>query len=110
MALMDVLEWTDVTGTEIVHRWPEYGQADIRLGSQLTVRESQTAVFFRDGKALDVFRPGRHTLTTNNIPLLGTLVNLPFGGQTPFQAEVYFVNMKTFTGMKWGTPTPIVFR
>lgn len=110
MALIDVIEWTDVTGAEIVHRWPEYGQADIRLGSQLTVRESQTAVFFRDGKALDVFRPGRHTLTTNNIPLLGTLINLPFGGQTPFQAEVYFVNMKTFTGMKWGTPTPIVFR
>ena len=110
MALIDVVEWRDMTGEEIVHRWPEDGPGDIKLGSQLTVRESQVAVFFRDGKALDVFQPGRHTLETNNIPLLGALVNLPFGGRTPFQAEVYFVNLKILTNMKWGTPTPIIFR
>jgi len=110
MALMDVIEWRDTSGDELVHRWPENGPGTIRWGAQLTVRESQAAVFFRDGKALDVFGPGRHTLETANIPLLGALINLPFGGRTPFQAEVYFVNLKTFTGLKWGTPTPVIFR
>ncbi|MFW6156868.1 MAG: SPFH domain-containing protein, partial [Armatimonadota bacterium] len=86
---IDVIEWTDQTGDQIVHRWPQYGQADISLGAQLTVRESQAAVFFRDGKALDTFGPGRHTLTTANLPLLERIINIPFGGRTPFQAEVY---------------------
>ena len=107
---LQVIEWRDETGTEIVHRWPEFGSGDIRLGAQLVVRESQTAVFFRDGRALDVFGPGRHTLTTLNLPLLGRLVNLAFGGETPFQAEVYFVNMRTFTQLRWGTVTPVIFR
>ncbi|MFO8079241.1 MAG: SPFH domain-containing protein [Armatimonadota bacterium] len=107
---IDVIEWTDQTGDQIVHRWPQYGQADISMGAQLTVRESQAAVFFRDGKALDTFGPGRHTLTTGNLPLLERIINIPFGGKTPFQAEVYFVNMRTFTNLKWGTPTPVVFR
>lgn len=110
MALLDVIEWQDVSGDEIVHRWPAYGPGTIKFGAQLTVRESQAAVFFRDGKALDVLGPGRHTLETANIPLLERLINLPFGGETPFQAEVYFVNMRTLTGLKWGTPSPIVFR
>ncbi len=107
---LQVIEWRDVTGQEIVHRWPAYGSGEIRLGAQLVVRESQAAVFFRDGKALDVFGPGRHTLTTLNLPLLGQLVNLAFGGQTPFQAEVYFVNMRTFTNLRWGTVSPVIFR
>lgn len=107
---IDVVEWTDVSGDEIVHRWPQYGQADISMGAQLTVRESQAAVFFRDGKALDTFGPGRYTLTTANLPLLDRIINIPFGGKTPFQAEVYFVNMRTFTNLKWGTPVPVVFR
>jgi membrane protease subunit (stomatin/prohibitin family) len=110
MAAIDVIEWRDMTGNEIVHRWPRYGSGDVTLGAQLTVRESQQAVFFRDGKALDTFKVGRHTLTTANIPLLQRLINIPFGGDTPFQAEVYFVNMKTFTDLKWGTASPIVFR
>ena len=107
---IDVVEWTDQTGDEIVHRWPQYGQADISLGAQLTVRESQAAVFFRDGKGLDTFGPGRHTLTSANLPLLERIINIPFGGKTPFQAEVYFVNMRTFTNLKWGTPVPVIFR
>jgi len=74
------------------------------------VRESQNAVFFRDGQSLDVLGPGRHTLTSLNLPLLQSIIALPFGGETPFQCEVYFVNMRTFTSMRWGTPTPIVFR
>ena len=109
MALLDAIEWRDTTGDELVYRWPPYGSGNVKLGAQLTVRESQAAIFFRDGKALDVFGPGRHTLTSANLPLIGGLVNLAFGGKTPFQAEVYFVNMKIFTNMKWGTPTPIIF-
>lgn len=107
---LQVIEWRDETGMEMVHRWPATGSGEVRLGAQLVVRESQAAVFFRDGKALDVFGPGRHTLTTLNLPILGTLLNLAFGGETPFQAEVYFVNMRTYTNMKWGTTEPVVFR
>lgn len=110
MELTNVIEWREVDGDTIVQRWPAEGPGTVKLGAQLTVRESQAAVFFRDGKALDVFGPGRHTLTTANLPVLGTLINLPFGGQTPFQAEVYFVNQRTFTEFKWGTPQPILFR
>ena len=110
MAAMDVIEWRDASGKEIVRRWPEFGAGNIRLGSQLTVRESQEAIFFRDGKALDVFKAGRHTLTSANLPLIGRLINLPFGGKAPFQAEVYFVNMRTFTNLKWGTASPVIFR
>jgi len=110
MPAIDVVQWTDFTGDEIVHRWPPYGPGNIHLGSQLTVRESQAAVLFRDGKALDVFGPGRYTLETANLPLLDRLINIPFGGETPFQAEVYFVNMRTFTNLKWGTPVPVIFR
>ncbi|MGC8827193.1 MAG: SPFH domain-containing protein [Anaerolineae bacterium] len=108
--IFDVIEYFDPTGQEIVHRIPERGSGDFRLGSQLIVRESQAAVFFRDGKALDVFGPGRHTLTTANIPLLVKLIGAPFGGETPFKAEVYFVNMREFLDMKWGTKEAITLR
>lgn len=108
MAVLDVIDYTDSTGTEIVHRVPENGQADIKVGAQLIVRESQCAVFYRDGKALDVFGPGRHTLTTNNVPLLTDfLKRFTTDQKTPFNAEVYFVNQKIFTDLKWGTPQPI---
>ncbi len=108
--VFDVIEYLDPSGREIVHRIPEQGSGDFRLGSQLIVRESQAAVFFRDGKALDAFGPGRHTLSTNNIPLLVKLISIPFGGETPFKAEVYFVNLKEFLDQKWGTPEPIPLR
>jgi membrane protease subunit (stomatin/prohibitin family) len=108
--IFDVIEYLDPSGREIVHRIPEQGSGDFRLGSQLIVRESQAAVFFRDGKALDTFSAGRHTISTNNIPLLTNLISIPFGGQTPFKAEVYFVNLKEFIDLKWGTPEPIALR
>lgn len=109
--VIDVIEFNDQTGREIVHREPPAGDpADVRLGSQLIVRESQTAVFFRDGKALDVFGPGRHTLTTANLPILSGIIGLFTNNRTPFPADVFFVNMKQFLDQKWGTPEPIAFR
>ncbi len=110
MAILDVIEFLDPTGQQIVHRVPEGGSGEFRLGSQLVVRESQVAVFFRDGKALDVFGPGRHTLSTANIPLLANLISIPFGGTSPFRAEVIFVNMADLIDMKWGTMEPVTFR
>ncbi len=110
MAILDVVEFLDPTGRQIVHRVPEGGSGEFRLGSQLVVRESQAAVFFRDGKALDVFGPGRHTLSTMNIPLLANLISLPFGGKSPFRAEVIFVNLADLLDMKWGTMEPVTFR
>jgi membrane protease subunit (stomatin/prohibitin family) len=110
MALLEVIEFLDESGKEIVHRIPEQGSGEIRLGSQLVVRESQTAVFFRDGKSLDVLGAGRHTLTTANIPILVGLIKLPFGDKSPFRAEVVFVNMRDFVDLKWGTPQMLPFR
>ena len=108
--IIDVVEFLDNTGREIVHREPPDGPGDFRLGSQVIVRESQNAVFFRDGKSLDVFGPGRHTITTANIPILASLIGLATMGKSPFPAEVVFVNLKEFLDMKWGTPEPITFR
>jgi membrane protease subunit (stomatin/prohibitin family) len=108
--IFDVVEFFDETGRQMVHRLPEHGSGDFRLGSQLIVRESQAAVFFRDGKALDTFGPGRHTISTANIPLLTGLIGIPFSGETPFKAEVYFVNLREFLEQKWGTPEAITLR
>ncbi|HEV2128314.1 MAG TPA: SPFH domain-containing protein [Thermomicrobiales bacterium] len=110
MAIIDLIEHPNEASNELVYRVPEGGSGEFRLGSQLVVRESQRAVFFRDGKALDVFRPGRHTISTNNVPLLAGLIGLPFGGDSPFRAEVYFVSVREFTDMKWGSQQPLVYR
>lgn len=108
--IIDVVEFLDETGREIIHREPEDGPGDFRLGSQVIVRESQAAVFFRDGRALDVFGPGRHTLQTYNLPILSGLIGLATSGKTPFPAEVVFVNLRQFVDQKWGTPEPITLR
>jgi membrane protease subunit (stomatin/prohibitin family) len=110
MAILDLIQHPNEYPDEIVHRVPESGAGEFRLGSQVVVREAQQAVFVRDGKALDVFGPGRHTISTNNIPLLTALIGLPFGGDSPFTAEVYFVAMRDFLDLKWGTPQPVSFR
>ncbi len=106
--IFDVVEHPHEMKDELVHRIPDSGSGDFRIGSQVIVRESQAAVFFRDGKALDVFGAGRHTIATANIPLLVNLVGKAFGDRTPFTAEVYFVAMREFLDQKWGTPQPIV--
>jgi membrane protease subunit (stomatin/prohibitin family) len=110
MALMDLIEFVDEQGAEMAHRIPEQGSGEFKVGSQLIVRESQWAVFFRDGKAYDVFGPGRHTLATQNIPLLTAVITTPLFGDTPFRSEAYFVSQRTFTDLKWGTTEPILFR
>ena len=108
--IFDVVEYPKEMKDEIVHRFPETGVADLRIGSQVIVREAQNVVFMRDGRALDVFGPGRHTITTANIPLLTGLIGKAFGDRTPFTAEVFFVSMREFADRKWGTPQPIIVR
>ena len=108
--IFDGVEYPNEMMEEIVHRFPETGVADLRFGSQVIVRESQAAVFFRDGRALDVLGPGRHTLSTANLPLLTDLLGKLFGDRTPFTAEIYFVSMREFADRKWGTPQPIIVR
>lgn len=108
---MDVIEFLDNSGVTLVKRMPENGTLEIKWGSQLTVRESQEAVFFRDGKALDVFGPGRHILKTQNIPVIGKWVtSFGYGEDSPFRAEVVFVGKQLFPNLKWGTKEPILFR
>ncbi len=107
---MEVIEWLDQTGTEIVNRYPEKGSAEIKFGAQLVVRENQAAIFFRDGKGLDILGPGRHTLSTKNLPILTKVLSLPWGFKSPFRAEVYFVSLKIFTNMRWGTKDPVAFK
>jgi excisionase family DNA binding protein len=108
--IFDVVEYASEMNDEIVHRFPEVGVADLRIGSQIIVRESQQVVFFRDGKALDTFGPGRHTIITANIPKLIDFVGKAFNDRTPFTAEVYYVSMREFADRKWGTPQPIIVR
>ncbi|HSO19707.1 MAG TPA: SPFH domain-containing protein [Desulfosarcina sp.] len=107
---LEVLEWFDDTGKELVHRLPQQGSGEIKYGAQLTIRENQAGVFFYQGKALGVFGPGRHTLKTGNIPLLTKLISIPWGMTSPLRAEVYIVNMKVFPNLKWGTRDPVAFR
>jgi excisionase family DNA binding protein len=105
--IFDVIEYPNEMRDELVHRFPESGSGDFRIGSQLIVRESQEAVFFRDGNALDVLGPGRHTIATANIPKVVDFIGKVFGDRTPFTAEVYYVSKREFLDRKWGTPQPI---
>jgi membrane protease subunit (stomatin/prohibitin family) len=107
---LEVIEWLDPTGKHLVQRIPEKGSGEIKLGAQLTVRESQAAIFFYKGKAYDAFGPGRHTLVTANIPVLTKILSIPWAMKSPLRAEVYFVNMRVFPNLKWGTKDPVAFK
>jgi membrane protease subunit (stomatin/prohibitin family) len=110
LIFLEVIEWFDQTGRELVHRIPEGGSGEIKLGAQLTVRESQAAVMFYQGKAFDAFGPGRHTLVTGNIPILTKLLSAPWGMKSPLRAEVYFISLKDFANLTWGTRDPVAFK
>jgi membrane protease subunit (stomatin/prohibitin family) len=110
LVFLEVIEWFDESGKALVHRIPEQGSGEIKWGAQLTVRENQAAVFVYQGKALEAFGPGRHTLKTLNIPLLTKLAAIPWGMTSPLRAEVYFANLKVFTNLKWGTRDPVAFK
>ena len=104
---IDIIEWLDTTDDTIVHRFERY-QNEIKNGAKLVVREGQQAVFINEGQLADVFKPGTHTLNTKNLPILATLKGWKYGFDSPFKAEVYFVNTRLFTDEKWGTKNPFM--
>lgn len=104
---IDIVEWLDTTNDTIVHRFERY-QNEIKNGAKLIVREGQKAVFVNEGQLADVFDPGTYELTTRNLPILTTLKGWKYGFDSPFKAEVYFVNTRLFTDEKWGTKNPVM--
>lgn len=106
---IDVIHWTDDTRDTLVWRFEREGHA-IKYGAKLTVREGQAAVFIHEGQLADVFGPGLWELQTNNLPLLTTLQHWDHGFQSPFKSEIYFVNTRLFTDLKWGTRNPVMCR
>jgi excisionase family DNA binding protein len=107
--LLEVIEWTDDSRDTLSYRYPDDDKA-IKNGAQLIVRESQTAQFVYLGEFGDTFGPGKHTLATDNIPVLTKLKSWKFGLNSPFKADIYFLNTRLFTGNKWGTANPIMMR
>ena len=109
MLRLEVIDYIDQSNQSLVARVPEAGTAAIQFGAQLIVQQSQEAIFFRDGRAMDSFGPGRVTLTTSNIPILSRILTAPFE-KSPFQACVYFIGKQTFIDQRWGTRNPITLR
>jgi excisionase family DNA binding protein len=106
---IDVIEWTDDSRDTLSYRYPDEDK-EIKNGAQLIVRESQVAQFVYLGEFGDSFGPGKHTLTTDNIPILTNLKSWKYALESPFKADVYFVVTRTFTGNKWGTANPVMMR
>lgn len=106
---IEVIEWTDNSSNIMVYRFPVENK-EIKMGAQLTVRESQIAVFVDEGQLTDIFTPGRYTLDTQNLPVLTKLKSWKYGFNSPFKSEVYFINTKQFTNCKWGTTNPVMMR
>lgn len=107
--LIDVIEWKDNTQNTVVYRYNMDGK-EIMMGAQLTVRESQVAVFVNEGQLADIFQPGRYELTTSNLPIMTALQSWKFGFNSPFKSDVYFINTKQFLDRKWGTSNPVMMR
>jgi len=106
---IEIIQWLDDSPDSLVYRFPVYNQ-EIKMGAQLIVRENQNALFINEGQAADLFPPGTYTLSTQNIPIMTTLRGWKYGFQSPFKAEVYFFNTRTFTDLKWGTANPVMMR
>src|SRR5262249_40893984 len=108
--LIDIIEWTEPSNNDLLaYRFPRYDN-EIKMGAKLTVREGQNAAFVNEGQLADVYKPGMYTLETQNMPILSTLKGWKYGFHSPFKAEVYFVNTRQFTDMKWGTQNPVMIR
>jgi membrane protease subunit (stomatin/prohibitin family) len=108
--IIDIIEWTEPPQSDVLaYRFPRY-QNEIKIGAKLVVREGQSAVFVNEGRLADVFGPGTYTLTTQNLPVLTTLMGWKYGFNSPFKAEVYFISMRQWTDRKWGTQNPIMMR
>src|SRR6267143_6507968 len=107
--LIEIIEWTDDSRDTLSYRFPD-DDKEIKRGAQLIARESQVAQFVYLGQFGDLFAPGKHTLTTDNIPVLTTLKGWKYGFETPFKADVYYVITRIFTGNKWGTSNPVMMR
>jgi len=110
LVFLENIEWFDDTGSQLVQRIPESGSGEIKWGAQLTVRDSQAAVFFYKGKAVKAFAQGRHTLKTGNIPVLTKILSVPWAMESPLRSEIIFCNLKVFTNLKWGTRDPVTFK
>jgi len=110
LIFLENIEWFDDTGKQLVQRIPESGSGEIKWGAQLTVRESQAAVFFYKGKAVKAFAQGRHTLKSANIPILTKILSVPWAMESPLRSEIIFCNLKVFTNLKWGTRDPVTFK
>lgn len=106
---IQIIEWLDDSSDTLVYRFPVHDQ-EIKMNAQLTVRENQVAIFINEGKAADIFKPGRYELSTQNMPILTTLRGWKYGFDSPFKAEVYFFNTRLFTDLKWGTQNPVMMR
>ena len=107
--LIDVIEWSDSTSNTMVHKYDMNGK-EIMMGAQLTVRESQVAIFVNEGQLADVFQPGRYELSTQNMPVMTALKAWKYGFNSPFKSDVYFINTKQFMDRKWGTANPVMMR
>lgn len=103
---IDVIDWVDYTRDTLVWKFPDRDK-EIKMGAQLTVRESQVAILINEGRMADKFEPGRYELTTRNMPIMTTLNSWKYGFESPFKADVYFLNTRQFTDNKWGTPSPV---
>src|SRR5258708_30093447 len=104
---IEIIEWNDDSRDTLSFRFPD-ADKEIKNGAQLIVRESQSVQFVYLGQFGDLFGPGKHTLTTDNIPILSRLKGWKYGFQSPFQADVYYLTTRLFTGNKWGTSTPVM--